>query len=234
MIVAARVGQSQGSDSFDFGATPTDSLVERFGLFTIIVLGEVVVGVVEGMGEATLDVVTMATGLFALVIGFGLWWVYFDFVGRRLPQSGLSVFIRWIMSHLPITLAIAAAGASMVGLIHHAHDEATPAATAWLLSGSVAIVLLSLTVTVRTLADYERFVSVYRPITWALAVGAVAALVVGWLQPTPWLLALLLVVILSLVWIVAVDRWLRIREEVLAAEASTVPTDTDEGRSTIA
>ena len=31
------------------GLTPTDSLVERFGLFTIIVLGEVVLGVVAGL-----------------------------------------------------------------------------------------------------------------------------------------------------------------------------------------
>ncbi len=37
----------------DLGITPTDSLVERFGLFTIIVLGEVVVGVVEGIRKAS-------------------------------------------------------------------------------------------------------------------------------------------------------------------------------------
>ena len=60
-----------------------DSTVERFGLFTIIVLGEVVVAVVDGLTEADRDLVTIATGLFALVIGFGLWWNYFDLAGRR-------------------------------------------------------------------------------------------------------------------------------------------------------
>ena len=34
------------------GLTPTDSLVERYGLFTIIVLGEVVLGVVAGLSAA--------------------------------------------------------------------------------------------------------------------------------------------------------------------------------------
>ena len=34
------------------GVPPTDSLVERFGLFTIIVLGEVVFGVVDGLSVA--------------------------------------------------------------------------------------------------------------------------------------------------------------------------------------
>src|SRR5215216_3456142 len=37
------------------GLAPTDSLVERFGLFTIIVLGEVVIGVVDGLSVAERD-----------------------------------------------------------------------------------------------------------------------------------------------------------------------------------
>ena len=65
-----------------------DSTVERFGLFTILILGEVVVGVVEGLAEAHRDGVTMVTAFFALTIGFGLWWNYFDSAGRRLPLLG--------------------------------------------------------------------------------------------------------------------------------------------------
>ena len=104
-----------------------------------------------------------------------------------------------MMSHLPVTLANAAAGASIVSLVHHAQDEATPAATAWLLTGSVAVALLALVVTVHSLADYDRLKTVYRPISMVLLAGAIAALAVGWLRPTPWLLALLLVVILTAV-----------------------------------
>jgi hypothetical protein len=50
---------------------------------------------------------------------------------------------------------------------------------------------------------------VFRPLRLALAGGAAAALVLGWLRPAPWLLALLLVVILSVVWSFAVSRFLR-------------------------
>jgi len=46
-------------------------LVERFGLFTLIVLGEVVFGVVAGLSAAKHDVPTIVTGLVALVVGFG-------------------------------------------------------------------------------------------------------------------------------------------------------------------
>jgi low temperature requirement protein LtrA len=69
------------------GLAPTDSLVERFGLFTIIVLGEVVFGVVDGLSSPERDGTTITTGMIALVIGFGFWWIYFDLVGRRLPRS---------------------------------------------------------------------------------------------------------------------------------------------------
>jgi low temperature requirement protein LtrA len=193
----------------DVGMPPTDSLVERFGLFTIIVLGEVVFGVVNGLSSAQRDGKTVTTGMIALWLGFGFWWIYFDLVGRRLPRGEGGAVGSWALSHLPITGSIAAAGAGMVSLVGHAHDASTPASTAWLLSGAVALGLLALVVTERALADAERLSSVFGPLGVALAGGAVAALVAGWLRPAPWLLALVLVAILSVVWSFAVSRFLR-------------------------
>jgi low temperature requirement protein LtrA len=126
------------------GLTPTDSLVERFGLFIIIVLGEVVLGVVAGLSVAERDAKTILTGMLALSMGFGFWWIYFDLVGRRLPRASRSALASWVMSHLPIALAITAAGAGMVSLIGHAHDPRTPAGASWLLAGAVATGLLAL------------------------------------------------------------------------------------------
>jgi low temperature requirement protein LtrA len=192
--------------------TPTESMVERFGLYTIIVLGEVVFGVVDGLSEHDRDVKTIATGMVALVVGFGFWWIYFDLVGRRLPRPDGRAVVSWLMSHLPITLSITAAGAAMVSLIGHAHDARTPAATAWLLSGAVAVGLVALIVIERSRADAERLVDVYRPLRPALAAGAGAALVAGWVRPAPWLLALLLVCILSVLWFFAVSRFMNADE----------------------
>jgi low temperature requirement protein LtrA len=191
------------------GLTPTDSLVERFGLFTIIVLGEVVLGVVAGLSESERDATTILTGLLALGLGFGLWWIYFDLVGRRLPRADGGALANWVISHLPITLAITAAGAGMVSLLGHAHAARTPAGTSWLLAGAVATGLVALVVTERALVDAERLSLVFGPLGLALSAGAAAALVVGWLRPAPWLLALLLVAVLSVVWGFAVSRFLR-------------------------
>ncbi len=191
------------------GLHPTESLVERFGLFTIIVLGEVVFGVVDGMSSAERDVKTITTGMIALVIGFGFWWIYFDLVGRRMPRPVGSALASWSLSHLPITMSIAAAGAAMVSLIEHAHDTRTPAGTAWLLSGAVVVGLLALILIESALVDAERLSVVYRPLRLVLAAGAAAALVVGWARPAPWLLAVLLVAILSVIWFFAVMRFLQ-------------------------
>lgn len=191
------------------GLPPTASLVERFGLFTIIVLGEVVFGVVDGLSSAERNVKTITTGMIALWVGFGLWWIYFDLVGRRLPRSEARAMATWLLSHLPITMSIAAAGAAMVSLIEHAHDPRTPPGTGWLLAGAVGLGLLAMSVTERTLVDAQRLVVVYRPLGLALGAGAAAALAVGWARPAPWLLALLLGAILSVLWFFAVSRFLR-------------------------
>jgi low temperature requirement protein LtrA len=189
------------------GTSATDSLVERFGTFTIIVLGEVVLGVVAGLVASERDGLTVGVGLLALWIGFGFWWIYFDLVGRRLPRNGPAL-TNWVLSHFPIALSIVAAGAAIVSLIEHAHDARAPAETAWLLAGAVAVGLLALIVVEQSLVDAERLASVYRPISLMLVIGALAALVVGWLRPAPWLLAVLLIVDLSVLWAFAVLRFL--------------------------
>ncbi len=45
--------------------------------------------------------------MIALVISFGVWWIYFDLVGRRPPRDG-GPLITWMLSHLPPTLSTAA------------------------------------------------------------------------------------------------------------------------------
>jgi low temperature requirement protein LtrA len=200
--VRPRVGVAEG-------VAPTESLVERLALFTIIVLGEVIFGVVEGLSGAPRDLTTIGTGVLALVIGFGQWWIYFDIVGQRMPRGDRGVLSAWLLSHLPIQLSIAASGAAIVSLVEHAHDAATPVGTAWLMGGSVAIGLVALIVTARSLEDAKRIDVVYRPLALVLALGAAAAVLVGVLDPAPWLLAVLLVAILSALWFFAIVRLIR-------------------------
>jgi low temperature requirement protein LtrA len=191
------------------GIAPTESLVERFGLFVIIVLGEVIFGVVEGLAAVEPDLLTIAVGSLALIIGFGYWWLYFDLAGRRLPRNTRGTLATWMLSHLPITLSITASGAAIVSLVEHAHDSGTFVGTSLLLAGSVAFGLVAMLFTTRQLEDAVGLAVVYRPLQLALVAGAAAALFAGWLAPAPILLAALLVAILSALWFFAVARFIR-------------------------
>src|SRR5258708_20106742 len=94
-----------------------------------------------------------------LGVGLGVWGIYFGVVGGKLPKPDGRALANWMLSHFPITLSIAAAGAGMVSQIEHAHDDSTPGPTSWLLSGAVAVGLLLLIPTWRALADASRLPS---------------------------------------------------------------------------
>ena len=186
----------------------SESLVERFGLFTIIVLGEVVVGVVDGISASAHNLQTVTTGMLALGIGFGLWWNYFDLTGRRLPRQDRTGLPIWIILHLPLTLSIAAAGAAMVSVIEHAGDLRAPEIATWVLNGSVAISLLTIAVIVPTLQDWSRYRSIFLVTSILMAILAIGIVPLSLLRPGPMALVSMLLGVLALVWAIAVIRWL--------------------------
>ena len=117
------------------------SLVERFGLLTIIVLGEVMVGTISAVaGHPDLDWIVGLTAVLGMLIAIGLWWIYFDFVSSRQPQPTTRKVLQWGYLHLPMTAGIAATGAAVFNIIEHS-GEPLEAGVQWLLVGSVALAL---------------------------------------------------------------------------------------------
>jgi low temperature requirement protein LtrA len=184
----------------------TDALIERFGLLIIIVLGEILTGVVAGLADEPVSGVTLAVGLVAVVVGFGAWWTYFDFAGRRHPRPQPAASLQWMLGHLPLTAAIAAMGAAMVSLVHHAHDGRTPAATAWLLCAGAAVVLGATMLVAASLQAWHRDRGLYQLLARTCAAVTVACLGVGAARPAPLLLGLALVLLLGIPWGLAVAR----------------------------
>ncbi|XUL93248.1 low temperature requirement protein A [Streptomyces galilaeus] len=195
------------------GFSVTDALAERFGLLIIIVLGENVTGVVDGLSHEPTNALTLAVGLVAVVVGFGGWWTYFDFAGHRLPRPTRASALQWMMIHLPLTAAVAAMGAAMVGLVEHAHDSRTPAATAWVLCGGTAVVLCATMVLAASLRVWSEDLGLYRPLARTCVAMAVVCVALGALRPAPLLLGLGLVVVLGVPWGLAVAHRLSHEEE---------------------
>jgi low temperature requirement protein LtrA len=185
-----------------FGDGVTRSLVERMGLFTIIVLGELVVGVVGGISDAERrDVKTVATGMLGLTVAMGIWWNYFDMLGRRVPGQRGRRLAGWLYAHLPLAMAIAASGAAMVSIIEHAHDSRTPGPTAWLLTASVAIVLGAVSIACAALPVGEFPPGMQRWIGPALGMAAAIPIAVGAFRPAPIVLLACISVVLLVAWL---------------------------------
>jgi low temperature requirement protein LtrA len=182
----------------------TDALIERFGLLIIIVLGETLTGVVQGLASEPIGPLTLCVGLIAVVVGFGAWWTYFDFAGHRHLGAKRADMLRWMLGHLPLTAAIAGMGAAMVSLVRHAHDGRTPAGTAWLLCAGAAAVLCATMLIAVSLEAWASERWLYQPLARTCVVVAVLCLGVAALRPAPVIVGLALVVLLSIPWVLAV------------------------------
>jgi low temperature requirement protein LtrA len=157
--------------------TTTPSLIERMGLFVIIVLGEVIVGAVSGMADLhPLDTHGIVVGLLGVVVAIGLWWTYFDLISHRPPVPRRTQL--WLNLHLPLVVAIAAGGAGVLTTIEHA-SGALPDPVRWLLVGSLAAALLSIAVISLTLQIRVDAPEIFRTVDIVLVACAGLCLLVG-------------------------------------------------------
>jgi low temperature requirement protein LtrA len=163
---------------------------------------------VNGLAGAERSAASTSVGLLCLAIGFGIWWNYFDFVGMRPPRRGLAVRGAWLVTHLPLSMSVAAIGAGMVGLIEHATDDRSPAGTAWLVGGAMALLCLCLAQLLRLLPERPGA----RLVPAGLVVAAVVSVTAAALRPPPWALTLVLLLALTAVWAESFARHARLGE----------------------
>jgi low temperature requirement protein LtrA len=209
MVIFAFSIRDSDDGSQAAGPLATDSLLERFALFLIIVLGEVVASVVAGLGEV-IDLTSwiFLTGFAGLAVAIAFWWTYFDLIGMRAPRPTVQARYLYNLAQLPLCLALTGVGAATVSLIEHGSEGSTPESSAWLFGGFVALAMATAAWAMRLLDDYQRLSSVYRPAVRAsLLIAALALILAAW-QPPPLLFALTLVAAMCIQWTFAVYRWL--------------------------
>ena len=186
------------------------SLVERFGLFNIIVLGEIIVGVAAGAGEHHhLDWTIGKTAGLGTLIAIGVWWAYFDFISHRLPRPGTTWVGVWYYLHLPLTASITVIGAAVLSLVEHAGGEHPPEEVHGLLIGAVAVVLVSIAALAQSVQFPEEFDQTRRWGSIALVISAVIAVVLAFLHLSSILLMGLLAALILLPIFVGFTGWLR-------------------------
>jgi low temperature requirement protein LtrA len=116
---------------------------ERYGLFTLIVLGESFVKMLSSLSDAGIAQGSVVMAVCALAVTCSLWWIYFDDVaGSRLKRKPAAVFI-WLYGHLPLAMAITAVGVAAKKVLFFEPALAAPAGYRWLLSGALGLALLA-------------------------------------------------------------------------------------------
>ena len=104
-----------------------EHIAERYGSFTIIVLGESLLSgslalqSARQTGNLTGELSTIIIG--GLLIVFSMWWLYFDQPAHELLTSLRTAFI-WGYGHLVVFTSAAAVGAGLAVAVDHATDHA--------------------------------------------------------------------------------------------------------------
>ena len=124
-------------------------LPERFGSFTIIVLGISILGVVDGIAAHNWTVPSIISAGLGLGIAFSLWWIYFDTVDgseiKALRENRqIGIYISWLYVHFPLLIGFTAFGVSVEHIVLSNQSLFLPSSEKWLLCISTSLSLLTL------------------------------------------------------------------------------------------
>jgi low temperature requirement protein LtrA len=125
-------------------------LPERFGLFTLILLGESVVAVMHGMkGQETWTVPAATAAFLGMATAFVLWWWYFDGVGGaadrhiRSHRDALRFHV-WSYAHLPFYVGVAIVFAGIQQIVHDGAVHPLHHTDGVVLGGGLALAMVAL------------------------------------------------------------------------------------------
>jgi low temperature requirement protein LtrA len=134
----------------------SSSMTERLGLFTIILFGEVVLGIITGasqLKEFNLQVWINFT--LAILIAFSLWWIFFSMIADRKCKPGFLKGNWMAVAYIPTLMALGMTGVAYGGLFSSYENTEDPHAY-WIriaFGSSIAVFLLGV-VLLSSLLDY--------------------------------------------------------------------------------
>lgn len=84
---------------------------ERFGLFTIIVLGETIAGVILGLKDASWSLTSILFGCAAFILAIVIWFQYYSYLRRADFHCNLRV--QFLYVHFPLALSLVMLGVAI-------------------------------------------------------------------------------------------------------------------------
>jgi low temperature requirement protein LtrA len=170
-------------------------LPERFGLLTIIVLGESVLAVVLGVHDVSWETETALAAGGGFVAAAALWWLYFEFLDSSMVRRSILSGLVFTYAHFPVVGGIAAMGVGVKLSILSSGGVEKYDGTGWVLGLGLALAMLGLAAI--QLATPPALVDVDVLLRLATAaLGVVLVLLTNMLSPLTvvWLITVALVV----------------------------------------
>ena len=121
-------------------------LPERFGLFTLIVLGETVVTAISESTRIDWTVAAALTAAGAFAAAGCLWWVYFDLLDASQIRRSLVATQVYFNAHLPLVIGLTMIGAGAQLAIADASSADAAGPVRGFLLGGAALALLAMVV----------------------------------------------------------------------------------------
>lgn len=168
-------------------------LPERFGLLTLIVLGESVLAVVLGVSKVSWDAGSAAAAVAGFLVAAAIWWIYFDFLDEgALTARGIFGGLTYVYMNYFVVSGLAALGAGVKLAILASGGDSHYDDTSWVLCAGLGLSMFGLGV-IQLVAGTMVIDS---DVVLRLATGAIALLLIAFgLSPLAvvWVLAVLLV-----------------------------------------
>ena len=170
---------------------------ERFGLFTIIVLGEAVLATAMGASAVSWTPGNITMASFGFAMAACIWWINFDFVeDDAIRTRDLVPRFVYLYGHYFIVVSIVGLGVGVEHAIKETGDAHLHLPTLALLGGSIATFLLAVTI-VKMVTSVCRLVFV----RFVMIAVSIAMIFLGLFLPPLAVVAILLLVLGLGVWL---------------------------------
>jgi low temperature requirement protein LtrA len=168
-ILAVRAYQGQPYDE--------RHIPERYGLFTIIVLGEGVIAVTAALSEVNLNTRAIITGVLGFALAAAIWWTYFEtMTAAALSRERLGAAFLWGYGQFFAFSGIAAAAVGVeLAIVDAAEGHGLDVAGRLAICGGPAAFLFALAAIHRVTEDAWDRVLVERAVAIALLIALALA-----------------------------------------------------------
>jgi len=174
----------------------SSSMAERLGLFTIIVFGEVVLGVVNGVSRVTdLNFSVWLNFALALSIVFALWWIFFALTSNRNAKTGFANATLLELLCIPTLMSLGFIAARLSYLFD---ANGTDQSLNIVFGSAIATFLIGISLIMGLLVYAEIFNSIIQPARLSLVITALILIVWSFINIQLDTLYYLLVVIVIL------------------------------------